>query len=153
MNTGRPVDPISSSIEGHLRQPRQYPAHLMIRSVGRIQLLETAMIEWLAGAGNYVEICIGGESMLHREPLHALEHRLDPEQFVRIHRSVIVRRASVREIRTVNHGDYIVACERRSFRIGRTYRAALGLLGDVRAAAQPSAEPALTAQPRGGRAW
>ncbi len=109
---------------------RAYPARLTVRSVGRIQLLDTAAIEWLVGAGNYVEICIGGESVLHREPLHALEHRLDPALFVRIHRSAIVRRTSVREIRAVSHGYQLVVCERRSFRLGRAYRAALAQLGD-----------------------
>ncbi|MEO7732665.1 MAG: LytTR family DNA-binding domain-containing protein [Kofleriaceae bacterium] len=152
--TTRPLtDPHAPSFPAPPRRPREYPARLTVRSVGRIQLLETADIEWLAGAGNYVEICTGGQSVLHREPLHALEHRLDPALFVRIHRSAIVRRTSVREIRTISHGYHIVACDRRSFRLGRTYRAALALLGDVGSSAPPSDEPTLTAQPRSGRAW
>jgi len=124
--------PISSSRSSSFEasDDRPYPARLTVRSVGRIQLLETAEIEWLAGAGNYVEICTGGASVLHREPLHALEHRLDPALFVRIHRSAIVRRTSVREIRAVNHGYHLIVCAHRSFRLGRAYRAALAKLSD-----------------------
>lgn len=130
---------ISSSFEAPPHEQCPYPARLTVRSVGRIQLLETAAIEWLAGAGNYVEICTGGTSVLHREPLHALERRLDPALFLRIHRSAIVRRTSVREIRAVSHGCHLVVCAHRSFRVGRAYRAALAQLSN--------------GQSRTGRAW
>jgi two-component system LytT family response regulator len=120
----------SSSFEAAPSEDLPYPTRLTVRSVGRIQLVETGEIEWLAGAGNYVEICTGGASVLHREPLHALEHRLDPALFVRIHRSAIVCRTRVREIRAVNHGYHLVVCAHRSFRLGRAYRAALAQLSD-----------------------
>ena len=96
--------------------------------MARIQPVEVNGIEWLLGAGNYVELHVNGQTVLHREPLRSLEQRLDPTEFVRIHRSVIVRRNCVREIRAIGHGYHLVVCAERSFRVGRKYRAALAQL-------------------------
>ena len=57
-----------------------YLRRLVIRSIGRIQFVDVAQIDWLEGSGNYVEIHAGKERTLHRERLHVLEAQLDPAQ-------------------------------------------------------------------------
>lgn len=47
-------------------------------------------IEWIKAAGNYVEVRQNGRTLLHRVTMQSLEQSLDPSQFVRIHRQVIV---------------------------------------------------------------
>jgi two-component system LytT family response regulator len=102
---------------------------LAIRSVGRVQFVEVARIQWVKGAGNYVEIQCDGASFLHRERLHVLERRLDPDRFVRIHRSTIVNRSSIAEIRPISAGDHTVLLRSGvSLRLSRTYRSALAVL-------------------------
>ena len=62
-----------------------------------------------AGAGNYAEVHLFDDKpLLHRETLTSLEKQLDPNVFVRIHRSTIVRRSSVTELRPNENGDYSV---------------------------------------------
>jgi two-component system LytT family response regulator len=104
----------------------RYRKRLVVRSIGRVRFVDVAQIDWLAASGNYIEIHAGGESFLHREPLRVLEAELDPARFVRIHRSVIVQRAAVSELRPLSGGDYLVVLrDGESLRLSRTYRAAL----------------------------
>ncbi|MGQ0648738.1 MAG: LytR/AlgR family response regulator transcription factor [Gemmatimonadaceae bacterium] len=103
-----------------------YVHRLVIRSIGRVQLVDVAGIDWLEASGNYVEVHAGKDRFLHRERLHVLEAQLDPARFVRIHRSIIVNRAAVAEIRPIAGGDYsIVSRSGARLRLSRTYRSAL----------------------------
>ena len=56
----------------------------------------------------------------------ALERRLDPDRFVRIHRSTIVNWSRVQEIRPWSRGEQTLRLtEGRELVIGRAYREAL----------------------------
>jgi two-component system LytT family response regulator len=114
-NADRPAEPSARYLE-----------RLVIRSIGRVQLVDVAQIDWVEASGNYVEIHTGDESFLHRERLRVLEAQLDPARFVRIHRSIIVHRAAVKELRPLAGGDYSVVLRGgASLRLSRTHRAAL----------------------------
>lgn len=92
-----------------LEKQKQYRARLVIRDPGRIRLIDVDQIDYITGAGNYAEIHLSdGSHMLHRETLSALEEQLDPAVFVRIHRSSIVRRSCISELRPNDKGDYSV---------------------------------------------
>ena len=91
----------------HAEQHSHYKAQLVVKEPGRIRLLDVNDINFIAGAGNYVEVhLLNGQQVLHRETLTRLESQLDPTVFTRIHRSTIVRRSSIRELRPGNKGDY-----------------------------------------------
>lgn len=106
-----------------------YAQRLVIRSIGRVQFVNVAQIDWLEASGNYIEVHTGKETYLHRERLRVLEAQLDPQEFVRIHRSLIVNRAAVKEIRPLAGGDCtIVLRNGERLRLSRTYRAALDSL-------------------------
>lgn len=90
-------------------QPRRYRERLVIRDPGRIRLVDVTHIDYITGAGNYAEIHLSdGKTVLHRETLSTLEDQLDPAEFVRIHRSSIVRRSVITELRPNDKGDYSV---------------------------------------------
>lgn len=92
-----------------LEKQKQYRERLVIRDPGRIRLIDVDQIDYITGAGNYAEIHLSdGSHMLHRETLSALEEQLDPAVFVRIHRSSIVRRSCISELRPNDKGDYSV---------------------------------------------
>ncbi len=63
-----------------------------LKADGRILFVSAHRINWIESAGNYVEFVIQpeGERVLVRETLSSFEKSLDPERFVRIHRSYIV---------------------------------------------------------------
>jgi two-component system LytT family response regulator len=75
------------------------PQRIAVRDAGRVRYVAFDAIEWIAAADYYVELHVGGEVLLHREPLHALAARLDPRQFVRVHRAAVVNRHRIVELR------------------------------------------------------
>jgi two-component system, LytTR family, response regulator len=81
---------------------------LVIKSSGRIYFVRTSEIEWCEAAGNYVRVHIGQQSHLVRGTMASLEAQLDPDQFVRIHRSTIVNVDRIQELRSSFNGEYIV---------------------------------------------
>ena len=81
---------------------------IVVRSAGRVLFLNTDEIDWIGAADYYVELHVGGRSHLLREPMQRLEERLDPERFVRIHRSAIVNVDRIKEIRAGGTGDRTV---------------------------------------------
>lgn len=88
---------------------QQYKTRLVVKEPGRIKLIDVDQINYITGAGNYADVCLFNEKhILHRETLTSLETQLDPEEFVRIHRSSIIRKGSVDELRANENGDYSV---------------------------------------------
>jgi two-component system LytT family response regulator len=88
-------------------RPR-YLSRLSVRARGRIVLIDVDTIDWLRAADNYVTVHAGSREYLLRETLSALEATLDPDRFVRIHRSTIVRLDRVLELQPATHGDFDV---------------------------------------------
>jgi two-component system LytT family response regulator len=124
---------LASSAARPTDAPDPYLRRVVIRSIGRVQLVDVADIEWLEASGNYIEIHTAAASYLHRERLRVLEDQLDPADFVRIHRSIIVRRGAVVELRPLPGGDYSVVLRNgRPLRMSRTYRPALDSIARAR---------------------
>ena len=85
---------------------------LPLRSAGRVSFLRVDHVEWVDAAHNYVRIHgVDGHTHLVRGAIGDLEARLDPERFVRIHRSTIVNVDRVRELELTTHGNYVAILE------------------------------------------
>ncbi len=100
---------------------------IVLKEQGRVRLLRTEEIAWVAAEGAYVRLhTMRRTSHLHRALLGELEAALDPRRFVRIHRSALVNLDWVAELQAESHGDYAVLLrDRTALRLSRTYRAAL----------------------------
>jgi two-component system, LytTR family, response regulator len=104
------------------RDSVRYPSRFPVRIGSRIQVVLTADIEWVAAAGDYAELHTGGRSHLLRETMSSLEEKLDPKQFLRIHRSRILRVGCIRELRGIDNREYLVKLSDGSeHRSSRTY--------------------------------
>ncbi|MET0322621.1 MAG: LytTR family DNA-binding domain-containing protein [Duganella sp.] len=86
-----------------------YWQEVIVRSVGRMDKVDLAEVRWIEAAGNYVELHMAHATMLHRTPLAALERYLDPQQFLRIHRRMLVRRGQLAGLRQGQEGGYTLA--------------------------------------------
>jgi two-component system, LytTR family, response regulator len=98
----------------------------------RIRILPLDEVHLIEAAGNYVDVHASAGRFSMRMPLTHLARRLDPKCFVRVHRSALVRLASVRAVESLGHGRYLLdVCGGHVLASGRTYRvrlrAALGL--------------------------
>ena len=81
---------------------------LVVRSSGRVFFLRTEEIDWIEAASNYVRLHVGQTSHLLRETMNGIESRLDPDKFLRIHRSTIINVDRIKELQPWFHGDYAV---------------------------------------------
>jgi len=80
------------------RKKDGYLDRLVVRSGSSVFFIKAEDIDWLEASRNYVKIHCGAEVKTMRETISALEERLDPEKFVRIHRSTIVNLDRIRKI-------------------------------------------------------
>jgi two-component system, LytTR family, response regulator len=91
-----------------LRRDQPKTDRLVVKSGGRLFFLRTDEIDWIEAAGNYVRLHVGTTSHLLRETMNAIESRLDPEKFFRIHRSRIVNMERIQEMQPWLNGEYAV---------------------------------------------
>lgn len=88
-----------------------------------VTLVDAGKVDWIEASGDYATLHAGEKTHLLRTTMTELERVLDPTEFLRIHRSTIVRLKRIRRLLTDDHGDYIAVLEEgRRLRVGRTYR-------------------------------
>src|SRR4030095_8849108 len=108
------------------KQPQNTSAPLdclMIKDGGRLLFLRVEEIDWIEGAGGYVQVHTADKTWLHRISLSELEAKLDARQFLRIHRSTIVNLQRVRELHPHSHGDFLVVLhDGTELKLSRNYR-------------------------------
>lgn len=101
---------------------------LVVKDGGATRFLHVTDVEWIEGSGVYVALHTNGKEILHRASLNSLEARLDPERFIRIHRSAIVNIDRVSRLEPMSHGEFdVVMRSGARVKLSRTYRAQLEL--------------------------
>lgn len=103
---------------------QKYLKRIPIKNGERITLLNADRVDWIEAADNYICLHSGGKSYLVRHKLSDIEKQLDPDQFLRIHRSRIVNIERIREMRPQGSGDCLLVLEDGTeLASSRTYRA------------------------------
>jgi two-component system, LytTR family, response regulator len=96
---------------------------LTVKSGTRTIIVPVNEIESFQSDGAYVQITTTEKSWLMNNPLYELEARLDPNRFLRIHKSAIVNTAAVKEINSLPNGDCIIKLRSgKELRGSRTYK-------------------------------
>ena len=112
---GRPRDVLLNS--------RGFIQWFVVKKAGKITLLSADEVRWVEAAGNYVRLHTSDGSQMIRASLSHLEDSLDPGEFRRIQRSIIVNLEAIDEILSDGHGGFEVALDSgRRLRMTRTYR-------------------------------
>jgi len=75
---------------------------------GQMRVIPVSMIDYITASGPYAELHVEGRTFAVRERMQQLEERLDPEVFMRVHRSVIVRLDRIDVMLRSAGGDYAV---------------------------------------------
>jgi hypothetical protein len=91
--------------QGPAVEPVERPERFLVQKLGREFLLPAAEIEWIQAWGNYVNLRVRAHDYPLRGTMAAIEQRLDPRRFVRVHRSYIVNLDYVLEIEPLDSGD------------------------------------------------
>jgi two-component system LytT family response regulator len=100
-----------------------YLERLTVKSNGRIFFVRTSEIDWIKAEGNYLRLHVGSKSHLIRETMNGLEQKLDPQKFLRVHRSTIVNFDKVKEMRPWAAGDFLMTLkDGTELKLSRSYR-------------------------------
>lgn len=104
-----------------------YLSRIVVRSTKSVMVVDLTSVDWVEADGDYLKLHVGSKFHLLRGTMSALEPQLDPREFVRIHRSSIVRISRVKELVPQLHGDYdITLATGARLRLSRSYRERLG---------------------------
>jgi two-component system, LytTR family, response regulator len=116
----RPPDDTYERLLAEVRPPER----LVVRDGASTHLVPVGEVDWVEAADNYVALhTADGRELLLRETLKALELRLEPHGFTRVHRSALVNLARVRGLRALPTGDCTLELEGgRTLTLSRTFR-------------------------------
>ena len=109
-----------------LKAGPRYLERLVIKNGGRVFFLHVQDVHCIEAEGNYVRVYDNQKGYLLRETISSLEEQLDPKQFLRIHRSAIVKIDRIKEMQPWFHGEYRIIMENgKQLALSRNYRANL----------------------------
>jgi two-component system LytT family response regulator len=121
---------LSPQLEGATKSPEpwmkpqnQPSPRVAIRAKGKILFINLSEVVAVQAEGNNVSLQWNGNSYLLRESLSAVAAELEPQGFIRIHRSILVNASFVEEIRPYPTGEYGLRVKGgKEYTITRTYK-------------------------------
>jgi len=109
-----------------LKSGPRYLERLVVKTGGRVFFLDVDDIHCIEAEGNYVRVHDKAKHYLLRETISGLEEQLNPKEFLRIHRSAIVKIDKIKELQPWFHGEYRIILENgKQLTLSRNYRANL----------------------------
>ena len=104
----------------------EYLERIPVEMRGKVRVVPAKEIEFIVASGPYAELYSGDRKYVIRESMQNLEDRLDPDLFIRTHRSVIVRLDLIETLHKGAGGDYEVQLKSgRRLRVSRSRLEAL----------------------------
>jgi two-component system LytT family response regulator len=104
-------------------QSGRFEERFTIRNGSKITFVRVDEIDWIEAVGDYAGLHVKDKTPLIRETINALETRLDPAKFVRIHRSTMVQLSRICELRTMPNRELRVRLTSGAdLKVSRTYR-------------------------------
>jgi two-component system LytT family response regulator len=111
-------------------ESRSYLSRFLVKDGEKEILLPVEKVDWIEASAYYCGLHTDGRTYMLRETITDLSNKLDPRQFVRIHRSSIVNLDRIREIYREGHGDgSIVLTDGKKLRMSKVGRQKLAELG------------------------
>jgi two-component system LytT family response regulator len=100
-----------------------YPARIEIRSAGHVCYVDVQDVDWIEAADNYVVFHTPSGSHLMRESMSRIQTLVNPEKFIRVHRSAIINLDRVSELKSTTFGSRVVVLENgREVRVSRSQK-------------------------------
>ena len=105
---------------------KSFLSRFMIKAGGRVVLIKASDVDWIAADDYFIKLHVSGKSHLLRMSMNELEQKLDPEAFLRVHRSTIVNFDRVKELKQTSNGEYVVVLkDETELKLSRGRRARL----------------------------
>lgn len=99
---------------------------VVVKNGGKIFFVKTKDIEWVESAGNYLKLHVGKNSHMIRETMNAFEKKINPQEFVRIHRSSLVNIEAIHNLENWGNTEFVITLNSGDkVQSGRSYYAAI----------------------------
>jgi two-component system LytT family response regulator len=85
-----------------------YEDRFLVRTGRRLAIVPVEGIDWIEASGDYVTLHIGAKSHMLRQTMTRLEAQLDPDRFIRVHRSTIVQASRICELESLPNREYLL---------------------------------------------
>ncbi|AVP97186.1 hypothetical protein C7S18_08255 [Ahniella affigens] len=104
-----------------LRHQRKQLRRLVVRSVGRTEIVPLSDVIAFSADGNYMEVVTATRRLLHRQTMKSLLAQLDQDAFIQVHRSVIVAKVQVRALKNTAEGMLVLTSNGTEFPVSQRY--------------------------------
>ena len=102
------LDTVFGTLPARIPTAPRYLDRIAVPMRGKMRVVPVDDVDYITASGSYAELHVGGARHLVRESLQLLEEQLDPDRFLRIHRSVIVRVDRIEALLRAEGGHYEV---------------------------------------------
>jgi two-component system LytT family response regulator len=120
--TGKSENSITQLLKDHTGV-KSYPEKIAIKDGGETTLVQTADIDWVDAAGDYMCIHANNQTHIMRITMKELEAQLDPANFQRVHRSTIVNLDRVNKVCSHMNGEFhLILNNGSSIKMSRSYK-------------------------------
>ncbi len=130
--SGRSDSGLAKELVSAAPSTRDWPERLTIKDGNNFQFIKISQIQWIDAAGDYMCVHVGGKTHIMRTTMKQLEASLDPEIFIRVHRSSIVNANSIVTATSHLNGEYVLTLEGGArLKVSRGYRERIKSLLDT----------------------
>jgi two-component system, LytTR family, response regulator len=99
----------------------RYTKRFAVKDQRTVRFIDVGEIDWIESKDKYLLLHHGKQAHVMRGSLASIESGLDPEMFVRIHRSVIVNLSRIKEIQPLFYGVYrVILNDYTALRVSRS---------------------------------
>jgi len=114
---------LEQALAGTINEARQHPQRLAIKDGKKTTCVDVSEISWIDAAGDYLCVHTPQQTHVLRGTMKKLERILDPERFVRVHRSTIVNGHCIRSMRSHTNGEYFLTLDcGKELKLSRGYK-------------------------------
>jgi len=100
--------PVPTELATSARPPAQYLERLVVKDGTRVYVIPVSKLDFAEAQDDYVALSTEGKKHLKQQTISSLETALDPQRFLRIHRSYIVNLERVTKIEPYSKDNYVV---------------------------------------------
>ncbi|MBC7790912.1 MAG: response regulator transcription factor [Anaerolineae bacterium] len=102
------IEQLRAEREAYVAATPSTAPRFVVRSGGKLHFVRADDVDWIDAEGNYVRLHVGGRSHLVRDRMKAVEAKLNPAKYVRVHRSAIVNVDRIASLEPYFHGEYVL---------------------------------------------
>ena len=124
-NQGRTNTQLLHFIQESLPDHR-YTEKVVVKDAGKIFFVKTKDIDWVESTGNYLKLHVGKTFHMIRETMTSFEKKINPQKFLRVHRSFLVNIDAIQKLENWGNTQYVITLNSgEKVQSGRSYYVAI----------------------------